>query len=66
MVSRNIIIYGLFNDAVCSSVYKASNNGMTNDELERIWKEAAVLYFWALAWHWPGGTEETHENPRSG
>jgi hypothetical protein len=51
MISRNIIIDGLFNDAVSRSVYKASNNGrLMNDELQRIWKQATMPYFRALAW----------------
>jgi hypothetical protein len=38
-----LFIYGLFNDAISSSDYIASNNRMVlNNELEWIWKEAAV------------------------
>jgi hypothetical protein len=32
-----------------------------NDELERIWKEAAVAKVKVLSQHLPGGTEESHE-----
>jgi hypothetical protein len=33
-----------------------------NDELENMLKEAVVVYFKALSQHFPGGTEENHEN----
>jgi hypothetical protein len=33
-----------------------------NDELEKMLKEAVVVYFKALSQHFPGGTEENHEN----
>jgi hypothetical protein len=32
-----------------------------NNELERIWKEAAIIKFEILPRHLPGGTEESHE-----
>jgi len=40
---QNIIYfsYGLFNDAVSSTLYVAPTDRM-NNELERIWKEAVV------------------------
>jgi hypothetical protein len=37
------LIYDLFNAAVFSSDYTASNDGMIN-ELENVWKEAVVAY----------------------
>jgi hypothetical protein len=33
-----------------------------NDELERIWKIALVVYFKVISRHSPGGTEDNHEN----
>jgi hypothetical protein len=33
-----------------------------NDELERIWKEAVMVFFKAVSRHSSGGTEEMHEN----
>jgi hypothetical protein len=60
-----LFVCGLFNNAVSSSDYIASNNMMVN-ELERIWKEAVMVYFKLLSWHLRGGTEENNENPKSG
>jgi hypothetical protein len=37
-----------------------------NNELERMWKEAVMVYFEALSRHLPGGTEENHENDQWG
>jgi hypothetical protein len=35
------------------------------DELEMLWKEAAVAYFVALSQPLPGGNKENHENTQS-
>lgn len=32
-----------------------------NRHFERIWKEVIMDYFKVLSWHFPGGTEENHE-----
>jgi hypothetical protein len=37
-----------------------------NNELEGMWKEAAVATFEALHRHFPGGTSENHEKPQPG
>jgi hypothetical protein len=37
-----------------------------NNELGRMWKEAAVAYYEALSQNSPGGTEENHEKSQSG
>jgi hypothetical protein len=38
-----------------------SNGRVTeNEELEKIWKEAAEAYFKVLFKHLPGGAEENH------
>jgi hypothetical protein len=37
-----------------------------HSELERIWKEAAVIKFKVLSQHLPVGTQENHEKPQSG
>jgi hypothetical protein len=37
-----------------------------NGEPERMQKEAVVSQFKVLSLHLPGGTEENHENVRSG
>jgi hypothetical protein len=34
-----------------------------NNTWERMWKEEVVAYFKVLVRRFPGGTEETHENP---
>jgi hypothetical protein len=58
-----LFICGLFNDTVSSSDYIASNDRViTNNEQERIWKEAVVTYCKVLSRHLPGGTEENHES----
>jgi hypothetical protein len=58
-----IFIYSLFNDAFIISDYIVSNERMiVNNELERMWKEAAVALFKELSRHLTGRTEETHEN----
>jgi hypothetical protein len=36
-----------------------------NDELERMWKKAAMSSFKVLSRHFPGKTEEIHEKPQS-
>jgi hypothetical protein len=41
-LSVKFAIHGLFNNAVSSSDYTASDDSMMNNELERIWKEAVV------------------------
>jgi hypothetical protein len=52
----------LFNDAVSNSDHKVSNCWViVNNELERMWKEAAPAYFKVFRWHFPGGTEENQE-----
>jgi hypothetical protein len=33
-----------------------------NNELDRMWKEVIAGKFEILTWHFPGGTEENHEN----
>jgi hypothetical protein len=38
---------------------------MINDELERMWKEAAVTHFNTLSQNSSGRSEENHENPHS-
>jgi hypothetical protein len=35
---------------------------LMNDELERIWKKAVLVYFKLLSQHLSGGTEEYHES----
>jgi hypothetical protein len=37
-----------------------------NDELERLWKEASVVFLKVLSRHSPGVTEVNHENPYPG
>jgi hypothetical protein len=32
-----------------------------NNALERVWKKAVVALFMVLSQHFPGGTEENHE-----
>jgi hypothetical protein len=36
------------------------------NEHEMAWKEVVVVYFKAVFQYFPGGTEETHEEPQSG
>jgi hypothetical protein len=43
-----VFIHGLFNDAVSSSDYIASNDGMNMNELERIWKDTVVVLYTVL------------------
>jgi hypothetical protein len=39
----NLIIYGLFNDAVSNSVYLESNDRMTsNNKFDTMWKESIL------------------------
>jgi hypothetical protein len=38
---------------------------LVNNELERIWKNAVVVYFKVLSQHLPGGTEYNHKVPAS-
>jgi hypothetical protein len=38
---------------------------VVNNELERMWKEAAMAYLKILTRHLPGLTEELHENYQS-
>jgi hypothetical protein len=61
-----LFIYCLFNDAVSSSDYVASNGRtILNTELEGTWKEAVLnSYFEFLPRHLPGGTEENQEKPQ--
>jgi hypothetical protein len=62
-----LFISDFFNDAVTSSDNVASNDRMISEyELERIWKEAAMTYFKVLSWHLSGGTEENDDKPQSG
>jgi hypothetical protein len=35
-------------------------------ELQRMWREAVVALFKVISQNFPGGTEESHENPHSG
>jgi hypothetical protein len=45
-------VYVLFNEAIVNSDYIALNDLMTaNDELDRIWKEAAVAYSRAVVFN---------------
>jgi hypothetical protein len=37
-----------------------------NDELQRMWKDAVMVYFKALSQHLPGQTKEKNEKPQSG
>jgi hypothetical protein len=37
-----------------------------NYELERVWKEALVVYFNIISLNFPGGTEENHKESHSG
>lgn len=39
-----LFVDGLFNDALISTVYVASNCRMSNDELERVLKVAVIIY----------------------
>jgi hypothetical protein len=57
----------LFNNTISISGYIVLDESMpVSDELERMWKEAVMAYFKVLSRHFPGGTEENHEKPRSG
>jgi hypothetical protein len=38
---------------------------IVNNKLQRMWKEAGVVYFKELSRNLPGGTEENHEKPQS-
>jgi hypothetical protein len=60
----HLYIYGLFNDAVCSSDYIASDDRtVVNDEWKRMRKEAAVGYFEVLTRSLPEVTKKNHEIP---
>jgi hypothetical protein len=59
------LICGSVNDAISSSYYMALNCRMIN-ELERMRKEAVVVYFEVLSQHSLGRTEEDHEIIYSG
>jgi hypothetical protein len=52
-----LYICGLFNHAVHSLDYVASNDMMLDNELVRLLKEMVVYL--------PGGTEENHKKPQS-
>lgn len=51
----------LFSDAVSGIYYTASNDGIMNYELIKIWREVVVAYFKVLTSHSPRGAEETNE-----
>lgn len=54
-------ILGLFNHALNSSVYIASNVKMIN-ELEMMWNKGIVALCYVLFRHLSGGSEEKHKN----
>lgn len=60
-----LLIYGLLNDAICSSDCTSQHRmvWLVNGELQSIWKET-VRASLVLSWHLPGGTEENCENPQ--
>jgi hypothetical protein len=66
---HSICLCSLFNDALSNSHCRpiALNECMLmNNELEAMWKEAAVAWFKALSRHLPGTTERTQGTPQSG
>ena len=43
-----------------------SNGGtIRSNDLERMWNETVVLFFWILLWFLPEGTEENYVTPDS-
>jgi hypothetical protein len=50
------LIYGLFNDAICSLDFITSNGKMTN-KLEQIWKETVIAKFETLSQFLNGRTK---------
>jgi hypothetical protein len=42
------LVYCLFNDAVSSSRYTVTNSGLVINELQKIWKEAVMVWFEVL------------------
>jgi hypothetical protein len=61
MCSFSVILHLLI-DAVYNWDYVAWNNSIiVNNELERIWKETALVWFKVMSWYLSGGTEKTDE-----
>jgi hypothetical protein len=59
----DLIIYGLFNDAVRSSGYIALNGRMMNEQyILRMWDEVIIAL---LSSHFHGQTEEIHPETSS-
>jgi hypothetical protein len=53
MENINLISCGLFKDSISSADYKTMNDGIINNKLERIQKEAALVSFKVLSQYFP-------------
>jgi hypothetical protein len=49
----SLLIYDLFNNNSSSGDYRASKSGLTNNDVERIWKEMVMSQFKVLPCNFP-------------